>query len=1033
MQKSKLLTFLVILVLIVSELAVFEFVPTVKAQESGFLLTVEVVGRNVVFKGENVSIRNVSNASEVLLQIYASDDSLVYNGSVTANSTLVFSPPEIYGLFTVKAFVANASAETWFWLQNLQGMSVAPSTSLWVWKGVNCNLSTVVEAGKISTYLLTVSFENASLSLDWLSEVFTKLKPTTVLMESNGECWHIKTYSDKNKVDSWIMNTWFGVKIRVNGTLQAAKTFKWNFKNVYGNILWMLDGARIPAGSANLVYDWSDMAKSSVGCSYTVDKTGMKLDVTLQSNFDVDPTIFSDGFEGGDFGIDPNTGYAWTGTSYGNGGTISVVTSPVHHGTYAESADQGGSGAWAVAYKNFATTYSIIYARSYVRLSSLPSSGVRLYIYPCIFEGSAAAHILVGACVYNDAGTLKWDLQYRTDSVEENHAYSTTPTINANQWYCVEVKFVQGSGNGEVGLYIDGNLVISVTGLTNNAYSAGRLELGVYSTSATYITVYHDCVVVADTYIGPEGDTTPPTYSNVGTNTTQAGQPCQFSVLWNDNVNVSGFIFGTNNTGAWVNDTWTSFTVFYNSTAAWSNVTKTLNDTIHIVVCWQIWANDTSNNWNTTGTQTLTTTSAFYSSASQPLSISPIPSRQSTYNRAAFQALQILLEVSRYFSASRIAGQLVNFIASTTRQTSYTRATSQPLTFITETTLQKIIARYTSQMLTILTEASRSQSLSRVTGQPLQLLVSTSRQTSYNRLTTQTLTLLQTAIRQLTQLRTANQPVAILTQAARLTSYQRASSTPLTIIADALRVTSASRTANQQLTILLSTSRYSTYSRTATSNIILLLSTVIQKTSFGIQRTVDLTITVNAVAQRTHANMTRTADALVQAIFSVNRWVFPVWVPSYIASGPITTPHFEITVVTFSSNLNILQNNVETKALIKFQPLNSFDGNVTIQYWITNTAETETYTAKNLTVPLHASDHDPTFYALTLNTPIFWTAVTNDRLIWHMNAEYNNQTTSESRVLFTPIPWLTMAKPFTPYFLLCLALVAIYIVFFKSD
>jgi hypothetical protein len=213
-------------------------------------------------------------------------------------------------------------------------------------------------------------------------------------------------------------------------------------------------------------------------------------------------TIFSDGFESGDFS-------AWTGTSTGKGGSISVDTSQVHHGTYAAKAIQGGLDAWAVAYKNFATTYSIIYARSYVQLSSLPSSGVRLYIYPCIFEGSAAAHILVGACVYNDAGTLKWDLRYRTDSVEENHAYSTTPTINANQWYCVEVKFVKGSGNGEVGLYIDGNLVISVTGLTNNAYSAGRLEVGVYSTSATYITVYHDCVVVADTYIGPEAEVQP--------------------------------------------------------------------------------------------------------------------------------------------------------------------------------------------------------------------------------------------------------------------------------------------------------------------------------------------------------------------------------------------------------------------------------------------------------------------------------------------------------------------------------------------
>jgi len=212
-------------------------------------------------------------------------------------------------------------------------------------------------------------------------------------------------------------------------------------------------------------------------------------------------TIFSDGFESGDFS-------AWTGINYGNGGSVSVVTSPVHHGTYAEGAIQGEIDAWAVAYKNFGTTYSIIYARNYVQLSSLPSSGVRLQISPVIFEGSAAAHVLVGAYIYNDAGTLKWDLLYRTDSVEENHAYSTTPTINANQWYCVEVKFVQGNGNGQVGLYIDGNLVISVTGLTNNAYSAGRLEAGVYSSSNTNITVYVDCVVVADAYIGVEGGAT---------------------------------------------------------------------------------------------------------------------------------------------------------------------------------------------------------------------------------------------------------------------------------------------------------------------------------------------------------------------------------------------------------------------------------------------------------------------------------------------------------------------------------------------
>jgi hypothetical protein len=77
--------------------------------------------------------------------------------------------------------------------------------------------------------------------------------------------------------------------------------------------------------------------------------------------------------------------------------------------------------------------------------------------------------------------------------------------------------------------------------------------------------------------------------------------------LWNDNTNVSGFIFGTNNTGSWTNDTWVAFSAFYNSTAAWSNVTKTLNSTISVVIQWQIWCNDTGDNWNNTGIQTFAT------------------------------------------------------------------------------------------------------------------------------------------------------------------------------------------------------------------------------------------------------------------------------------------------------------------------------------------------------------------------------------------------------------------------------------------
>jgi hypothetical protein len=68
-------------------------------------------------------------------------------------------------------------------------------------------------------------------------------------------------------------------------------------------------------------------------------------------------------------------------------------------------------------------------------------------------------------------------------------------------------------------------------------------------------------------------------------------------VSWADNVALSGFIFGTNNTGTWVNSTWTPMS----GTSNWSNVTETLTSIPGIVLQWRVWANDTSNNWNQTG------------------------------------------------------------------------------------------------------------------------------------------------------------------------------------------------------------------------------------------------------------------------------------------------------------------------------------------------------------------------------------------------------------------------------------------------
>lgn len=104
-------------------------------------------------------------------------------------------------------------------------------------------------------------------------------------------------------------------------------------------------------------------------------------------------------------------------------------------------------------------------------------------------------------------------------------------------------------------------------------------------------------------------DTTPPTYSDVSHNNTIAGQPTEFSVKWNDETalqTAGQWIFSTNNTGTWTNDTAVNFT----ATPEWANVTKTLNSTVGLVIGYKWYAKDNAGNWNTTSVFTLTTTSA---------------------------------------------------------------------------------------------------------------------------------------------------------------------------------------------------------------------------------------------------------------------------------------------------------------------------------------------------------------------------------------------------------------------------------------
>lgn len=120
--------------------------------------------------------------------------------------------------------------------------------------------------------------------------------------------------------------------------------------------------------------------------------------------------------------------------------------------------------------------------------------------------------------------------------------------------------------------------------------------------TATLIIIVIIVVAALTTYfLINRSDAEPPKYFNTIASSTRTGSLCTFSVLWTDNANVSGYIFGSNNTGVFQNDTWTPFDFFINSTYAISEVSRVLNNTFGNVVQWQMWCNDTNNNWNTVG------------------------------------------------------------------------------------------------------------------------------------------------------------------------------------------------------------------------------------------------------------------------------------------------------------------------------------------------------------------------------------------------------------------------------------------------
>ena len=327
-------------------------------------------------------------------------------------------------------------------------------------------------------------------------------------------------------------------------------------------------------------------------------------------------TVFSDGFEGADM--------EWTGTYTTSGESTNLnCTADPHHGSEHLNATADGSSSpeRSHCYKTF-SGQSEVYLQAYVKFkTSIPDTS---------YENTGCLIITVGvnlyqaqASLYHTGSSCVWALNYRNASLWTRTTSAVSPSLDT--WYNVVLHWKKGATDGETHLYVDNSTVCSVIGIdTDDDGDANRVHVGIAWTNLdTAHSIYADCVKIDTSFLGPESNIA---VSDVGVTSTIAGSSATFYTKWETiSGNLSYRVFGCNNTGIWQNET-SAFPT--GLTESWFNQSKILNNTIGVLIQWQVWANNTLNEWETTDLQNLTTTTPLDTT---PPTISVLSPENKTY------------------------------------------------------------------------------------------------------------------------------------------------------------------------------------------------------------------------------------------------------------------------------------------------------------------------------------------------------------------------------------------------------------------
>lgn len=418
---------------------------------------------------EQFNVTVYSNASIVEVQFWLNGN-MVNSYSQNANTTQTINVLPVYptGDYTIRAVVNGFQSETWISLLNVENWTLETFP-------YNRNHKNV-EYSFFGNGTLKAELNGETLSLDLsLLRNLVEIYDLDVSCFSNSMNFLVRFSKGAINVDLNFAFIYSGVKFIINGTLDQPRTFTFELENPSK---WKRRFDTLRSG--NLVFDFSDFKKASQAFTY---ENGV-LSVNVPQSFSLDPTIFSDGFESGDFS-------EWTGTT----GSPTVTSTNPHHGSYEMTINSD-----EYAYIEFTTT-ATVYTRFYVNFQTIPTSNGQYADLMAVRDGYDGTW---GAIPYiYRTGAKNWLYCAKGDWSDCSDTYQWDPSTDT--WYCLEVGFYQHASAGWIRVWLDGVLRIEETGLDTSGCSTDTIFMGQYDHGGTQLTMLYDCVVIDNsTYIGPE-------------------------------------------------------------------------------------------------------------------------------------------------------------------------------------------------------------------------------------------------------------------------------------------------------------------------------------------------------------------------------------------------------------------------------------------------------------------------------------------------------------------------------------------------